>query len=526
MQKKGNIHSMMIIQSLRFNTRASLQLKVKVAGSLIVSTKKSILSPTPSRFCDHPSVFATQAFRKTFVTSRRLSKELTPEQIEQWKKDMAKLENQHIHMRESETEQNDSYKLGSMLTRPDPHEHHGHTHARTEESDTLMTGLLDKKEIKKNAGVRITWIGLLVNVGLALGKFAGGIVFHSQALIADSVHALSDLISDFLTLFSVKLAKKPANQDYPFGYGKVETVGALAVSSILTFAGVSIGWSSLLLVCGPYLPQMILEFMHIHSHAHAIPADIGAAWIAGGSIVVKEWLFQATKKIAEKDNSNVLLANAWHHRVDSLTSLVALVTISGGYFFGISSLDAIGGLMVSGLVIKAGYSGMKSACEELVDKAIPKSDAKYINIESVIKDSLDKMVSNNNAKKSYFLKDLNVMAAGPNLHAHALLVVPLQRWENVLGINEFEIVTDHLRTVVYKNIPHVKQLHIEYIEEKPELSSDEKKEIERQKKIGTAPVPEAALKSTESAHSHTHFGGLFGEENNNKNDAHSHHHHH
>ena len=91
----------------------------------------------------------------------------------------------HIHMRESESEQNDVFQLGSMLHRGASHTH---SHASVQENPLLK---LDKDEIKKNPGVRITWIGLLINVGLAAGKFAGGIIFHSQALIADSVHAVS-----------------------------------------------------------------------------------------------------------------------------------------------------------------------------------------------------------------------------------------------------------------------------------------------------------------------------------------------
>ena len=124
----------------------------------------------------------------------------------------------HIHLRESETEENDSFKLGTMLTRKPQHANHAHTHGL---GNPLL--VLSRDQFKTNPGVRITWIGLLTNVGLAVGKFTGGVVFHSQALIADSIHAISDLVSDFLTLFSVGLATRKPTHDYPYGYGKVET---------------------------------------------------------------------------------------------------------------------------------------------------------------------------------------------------------------------------------------------------------------------------------------------------------------
>ncbi|CCD25462.1 cation diffusion facilitator family transporter NDAI_0F01430 [Naumovozyma dairenensis CBS 421] len=377
----------------------------------------------------------------------------------------------HIHMRESETETNDSFKLG---TPPHKHTHKsGHTHSH--EANPLLK--LDVKEIKYNPGVRITWIGLASNVAMAVGKFVGGIVFHSQALFADSIHALSDLVSDFLTLFSVKLAttSKP-NRNYPYGYGKVETVGSLAVSTILAMAGVSIGWTSLCSIVGPIVPHVITETitgylgMSSHGHSHSIVPEgvtnINAAWIAGGSIVVKEWIFQATKKIAVQTNSNVLMANAWHHRIDSLTSLVALVAITGSYFLNIQSLDAIGGLAVSTLVVKAGGQGMYGAMKELIDQSLSVEDSRYIKVQSSIEESLAKLVSNNNSDKPYKIRELTVLSSGRNLRASVILEVPLQKWDNVLGIHEFENVSNHLRNALFKEVENLGKLDIEFVEEK------------------------------------------------------------
>lgn len=394
---------------------------------------------------------------------------------------------EHVHMRESETEENDSFELGvkgrvrspaNAPAQQHPHKHahaHSHSHSLSHSHTHGVNPMLvmSKEQVKKNPAVRITWIGLAINVGLAAGKFTGGVMFHSQALIADAVHAVSDMVSDFLTLVSVGLASNKPTANYPFGYGKVETIGSLAVSTILATAGLSIGWTSLCAIVGPIVPHTVLEFLatyvgESHSHSHAIHKEVtnvNAAWIAGASIVVKEWIFQATKKIAVQTNSNVLMANAWHHRVDSLTSLVALVTITSGYLFNVQSLDAVGGLIVSGLVIKAGGTGMWSALQELADQSLPKDDDRYIEVQEAIENCLDKLLSNNNAGRPYEIKDLTVLPSGPNVRANLVLETPLQRWDNVLDGREFELVSDHLRNVLYHDMSTLKRLHIEFVEE-------------------------------------------------------------
>lgn len=403
----------------------------------------------------------------------------------------------HVHLQESETETNDSYTFGTVL-----HDHN-HSHGPNE----LL--VLDRKAFFANPGVRITWIGLLINVGMAVGKFTGGVVFHSQALMADSVHAISDLVSDLLTLGTVGLAGRGPSNDFPYGYGKVETVGSLAVSSILTMAGVSIGWASLVNIIGPVIPHTIIDTLnhfHIHllsaghSHSHGPTqgvTDINAAWIAGASIVAKEWIFRATSKVARETNSKVLLANAWHHRVDSLTSLVALVTITSGYFFGIMSLDAIGGLIVSGLVVKAGFKGMVTSVSELIDRSVPKTDERYIEVETKLQTLLSKVLSNNNSRRPYAIKELVLLTSGPNVHAKITLEAPLQRWDNVLGITEFELVAQHVKTQLMAEVDHLRQVTIEFVGEPKPEPVEEEEEVEE-----ATSEPEV-----EEKHTHTHSDG-------------------
>ncbi|KAK6198814.1 cation efflux family-domain-containing protein [Scheffersomyces amazonensis] len=327
---------------------------------------------------------------------------------------------------------------------------HSHSHAHHQPNELLSIG----KGSLKNPAVRITWIGLLVNVVMAGSKGIGGIYFHSQSLIADAIHSVSDMFADFLTLATVSVSSKVGTETkFPLGYGKIETVGSLLVSGVLLLAGISVGWSSLLQVFEIFLPNYIYEYVsliqighshshtnlsfgdddsqsHGHSHSHSshepsiteeititreVP-NINAAWLAGASIIVKELLFRKTMKIATATNSKVLVANAWHHRVDSLTAFVALLTVSGGVLFNIAWLDSIGGICVSMLIIRAGWGSFKTAWFELIDRGEKPGTEEYdrikelVNIELELHDKLklsSLSVLNTGANTNIFVKVLS-----------------------------------------------------------------------------------------------------------------------
>lgn len=192
------------------------------------------------------------------------------------------------------------------------------------------------------------------------------------ALSADAVHSLTDLVADFMTLATISLALKPPSPKFPFGYGKMESLGSLGVSGILLFGGMLMGWSALLDLLHVYAPAVseTLEWLgiaHGHSHSHHIPS-LGAAWLAGGSIAVKEWLYRATLKVAKERKSSVLESNAVHHRVDSLTSIAALLSIGVSHIFpAFHGADAIGGLLICYLVVRTGWENTMSSLYELAD---------------------------------------------------------------------------------------------------------------------------------------------------------------
>lgn len=188
----------------------------------------------------------------------------------------------------------------TMQTRP----HAGHSHAHHHHHDNPYLASKNKKD----PGVRITRIGLLVNLGMAATKGVGGYVFNSQALLADAFHALTDLVSDFMTLATIAWSLKPPTDKFPNGYGKIESLGSLGVSGLLLAGGMLMAWNSgntlyahFFLDAAAAAEHALHAHSHGHGHSHAaadmIP-DIKAAWLAAGTIVIKEWLYRASKSQA------------------------------------------------------------------------------------------------------------------------------------------------------------------------------------------------------------------------------------
>ena len=176
------------------------------------------------------------------------------------------------------------------------HASHSHTHHH---DNTYLTSTN-----KKDAGVRITRIGLYVNLIMALAKGAGGYYFNSQALVADAFHSLTDLVSDFMTLGTVSWSLKPATPRFPSGYGKVESLGSLGVSGLLLAGGVFMGLNACEVLYHEFFVDAAAAASHTHdgifghSHSHGssdLGPNVNAAWLAAGSIVVKEYLYRASE---------------------------------------------------------------------------------------------------------------------------------------------------------------------------------------------------------------------------------------
>ena len=213
-----------------------------------------------------------------------------------------------------------------------------------------------EKEIYK-----ITAAGSGVNVGLTVLKFIGGIVGKSSAMVADAVHSLSDLITDAIIFIFVKTASKPSDKTHEYGHGKFETLATFLVGLILIVVGIGILYNGVrdCIKC-------------LEGHPQPSPTWLALA-VALISIISKEWLYHATLHVGKKWESEVVIANAWHHRSDSISSLATLIGIAGAMFLGEKwrILDPLAASLVSFFIMKVGLDTIRPSVDELLERALP-----------------------------------------------------------------------------------------------------------------------------------------------------------
>ncbi len=217
--------------------------------------------------------------------------------------------------------------------------------------------------------VRVTYVGALVNVFLTLIKIGIGLLGQSASLIADGIHSLSDLLSDIFVIIAIKLGSREADHDHPYGHRRFETIATVLLGGLLVLVAMGITWDSFerLLV-----PEKLL-----------LPNQQTLA-IAVISILANEWLYHYTKRIGEETRSKLLLANAWHHRSDALSSVVVVLGI-GAVFFGYPFADAVAAVIVALMIGKMGVSLVSESIHELVDSSLPEDDVR--DIRRTIKDT-------------------------------------------------------------------------------------------------------------------------------------------
>lgn len=220
-----------------------------------------------------------------------------------------------------------------------------------------------EKEIYK-----VTAVGTIVNVGLTVFKFIGGFVGRSSAMVADAVHSLSDLLTDFIVFIFVKAASKPIDRDHEYGHGKFETLATLIVGVILIIVGIGIIISGI---------NACIAFFNGERGEHPRVIALIAAVV---SIVLKEGVYRYTVKRGEKIDSPILKANAWHHRSDAFSSIATLIGVAGAMFLGENGLilDPIAAIIVSFYICKSGYDVVKPSLDELLEKALPIETEKEI----------------------------------------------------------------------------------------------------------------------------------------------------
>jgi len=215
---------------------------------------------------------------------------------------------------------------------------------------------------RARAASRSTWVSVVVNLVLSTLQIVAGVLSKSQALVADGLHSLSDLVADFVVLFANHHSQKAADTDHPYGHQRFENAASLVLGLLLLVVGLGMLWSAASKLQNPALIATV---------------HISALWVALGALTAKELLFRYMLLVAKKVKSSMLVANAWHARSDAASSLVVGVGIIGN-LAGYPIFDPIAAALVGFMVTRMGWSFGWTALHDLMDRAVDDAEVEAI----------------------------------------------------------------------------------------------------------------------------------------------------
>lgn len=221
-------------------------------------------------------------------------------------------------------------------------------------------GIMNNNE---KVAMKVSVVSIVSNVFLTIIKFIAGFISHSGAMISDAIHSLSDVLSTFVVIIGVKLSNKKADKEHPYGHERLECVASIILAVMLALTGIGIGGTGIgNIIKGKYV---------------ILVSGTLALVIAVASIIVKEAMYWYTRSAAKKLNSGALLADAWHHRSDALSSVGSFIGILGAKL-GFPVLDSIASIIICLFIIKVAYDIFKDAIDKMVDKSCDEDTIKKI----------------------------------------------------------------------------------------------------------------------------------------------------
>ena len=204
--------------------------------------------------------------------------------------------------------------------------------------------------------IKVSIISIILNCLLTLIKFISGVISKSSAMISDSVHSLSDVLSTFVVIIGVKISNKKADSDHPYGHERIECVSAIILSGMLFVVGALIG---------------INGIKNVTNSSNLVMPGVLALIASIISIISKEAMYQYTIRVSKKINSAALMADAWHHRSDALSSIGSFIGILGSRL-GFKIFDPLASVIISLCIIKVSIDIFKDAIDKMVDKSCDK----------------------------------------------------------------------------------------------------------------------------------------------------------
>lgn len=207
----------------------------------------------------------------------------------------------------------------------------------------------------EKTAMKVSFVSIVVNVLLSVFKLLVGVIAHSGAMISDAIHSASDVFSTIIVIIGIRISGKASDKEHPYGHERMECVAAIVLATILAVTGLGIGYSAVSkIISGDIVSLAIPGFLAL------VAAVI--------SIAAKEGMYWYTRINAKKIDSGALMADAWHHRSDALSSVGALIGIAGARL-GFPICDAVASLCICFFIEKAAYDIFKDAVDKMVDKA-------------------------------------------------------------------------------------------------------------------------------------------------------------
>ena len=224
-------------------------------------------------------------------------------------------------------------------------------------------GIMVRDEYQKAAN-KVSFITIIGNVILSVSKLIAGIVAHSNAMISDAVHSVSDVFSTIIVIIGIRLAAKESDKEHPYGHERLECVAAIILAMVLFITGFGIGAEA-------------LKNIFSGNYADLRVPGILALIVAVISIAGKEGMFRYTRYYARQIDSGALMADAWHHRSDAFSSIGALIGI-GGARLGYPIMDSVASLVIFAFIAKAAFEIFKDAIDKMVDHSCDEETEKQI----------------------------------------------------------------------------------------------------------------------------------------------------
>ncbi len=218
-----------------------------------------------------------------------------------------------------------------------------------------MTTTVTKTINYEKSATKVALVTIIWNIILSIGKLLAGIIAHSGAMISDAVHSASDVFSSIIVIIGVRIASRDSDKEHPYGHERLECVASVILATVLCITGIGIGINA-------------CQDIFAGSYANLAVPGVLALIAALVSIIVKEGMFWYTRHYAKKLDSGALMADAWHHRSDALSSVGALIGI-GGARLGYPILDSVASVVICIFIVKAAYDIFMDAMDKMVDKA-------------------------------------------------------------------------------------------------------------------------------------------------------------